>query len=396
MMSSVKLTSAFRETKAENPKWRNALIFIQLTGVAFICTFLLISVRQYNLMHKGDAGYEHDQLAYTVLSGNKGEILRIQRSISALPQIESVGSSCNIPVFYYGTRQIYHPENKQPLFNSFAEYATPSYASLMGLKILQGENFHQTSNANEVLINAACLEKGKWDGSPVGQQILESDAPDAKAYTIVGVVTNFRVGANDGLIYPLVIHNFNELLPTDSSSTSNFYTLIRFRKLTTENLSQAQQQLSEMGLTVIPTIVPYEQVLQGALYKEKGHRDLMVILAILIWAMALTGVIAYIGDEIKRRQKEVGIRKMNGATVLEIIRLFLKENTYILLPAVTVGTAGGYFWGEYWLRNFTHKISPEAWMFFLIPVLIISIIYLIQIFKLRGTANSNPIQLINK
>lgn len=396
LMSSIKLTSAFRGIKASNNKWKNALIFIQLTGVAFVCTFLLISVLQFHLMHKGDTGYEHNRLAYTVLTGNKGQIMNIQKRINGLPQIEMVGSSCNIPVFYYGTREIYNQASKQLMFTGFAEYASPSYVAVMGLKILQGENFRETSGPNEVLINSSFLEKAAWNGSPIGQQILESDSPDAKAYTVTGVVNDFRIGANDGLIYPMIFHNFNELLPSDSTETSNFYTLVRFRELTAESLSQVQQQLNNMGLAVNPVIVPYEQTLLGALYKEKGHQDLMIILSILVWIMALTGVIAYIGDEIKRRQKEIGIRKINGSTAGEIIRLFLKENSYTIFPAILTGTLGGYFWGEYWLHNFAHKITPGIWVFILIPVLMIIIIYIISILKLWKAANNNPVRLIIK
>ncbi len=106
------------------------------------------------------------------------------------------------------------------------------------------------------------------------------------------------------------------------------------------------------------------------------------------------GLVGYVSDEIRRRSKEIAIRKVNGATATDVLKLLLRNIIIIGLPAVMIGLAGTYLAGDKWLENFPEKISLNVFIFVLGGLALLAVIGFCVVLRSWYVANENPVKSI--
>ena len=84
---------------------------------------------------------------------------------------------------------------------------------------------------------------------------------------------------------------------------------------------------------------------------------------LMTFLITLIGLIGYIADETTRRSKEIAIRKVNGATIRDILMIISKDVLYMAVPAVIFGVVGSYIMGEDWLQQFSEKIPEHVYFY---------------------------------
>ena len=122
-------------------------------------------------------------------------------------------------------------------------------------------------------------------------------------------------------------------------------------------------------------------------------------LALLVWLVgglitliiALIGLIGYINDETNRRGKEIAVRKINGATERDILRLISSDVVWMALPAILIGAGASWFAGEKWLQQFSEKIPMNAGLFVAGSVAVLLVILATVIYRTWLVANANPV-----
>lgn len=106
------------------------------------------------------------------------------------------------------------------------------------------------------------------------------------------------------------------------------------------------------------------------------------------------GLFGYITDEMHRRSKEIAIRKVNGATAPNILRLLSKDVLITAFPAILLGVIASRVVGESWLRQFADKIPLTVFIFISTALLVLAIIWGCVILKSWNIANENPVRSI--
>ncbi|MBR7157283.1 MAG: ABC transporter permease, partial [Bacteroidales bacterium] len=100
----------------------------------------------------------------------------------------------------------------------------------------------------------------------------------------------------------------------------------------------------------------------------------------------------YIKDESQRRSKEMAVRKINGATVKEIIGIYVAEIMKLSIPAIILGNVGAWFAASAWLKNFSEKIALSPWYFILADIAIMVLVSFSVIINSLRISRSNPVE----
>ena len=124
---------------------------------------------------------------------------------------------------------------------------------------------------------------------------------------------------------------------------------------------------------------------------ERKMRNTVLSGCVICILIALFGLVGYVRDETERRSKEVAVRKINGATTSDILRLFVREIGRLGIAAALIADAGAFFAAGVWLENFAEKISLSPLIFIAADVIIIAIVSATVVMNSLRISHSNPV-----
>jgi putative ABC transport system permease protein len=203
--------------------------------------------------------------------------------------------------------------------------------------------------------------------------------------TIVGVVDDFNY---ESLHQPIGAYAFH-----NSTDEGKSYMLVRFK---TGNLSNTIEQLKGAFTKVLPTLdFSYsflDQQLEKLYEREKraGHISIIFcLLAIFVAAMGLFGLTAFMAEQ---RRKEIGIRKVLGASIVTITRLLTIDFTKLVLISIAIAFPLAYILMNNWLEGFAYHIDIPWWVFVLAGLVAIGIALFTVSFQAIKAALANPVK----
>ena len=136
----------------------------------------------------------------------------------------------------------------------------------------------------------------------------------------------------------------------------------------------------------------YKDSMRDAYSSERRMRNTVIIGCLVSIIIALFGLIGYIRDESQRRSKEMAVRKINGATSNEILRIYAMEIMRLSIPAIIIGNAGAYFAATIWLKNFSERITLSAWYFVIPDIVILLLVTCCVVLNCLRISRSNPVE----
>ncbi len=183
--------------------------------------------------------------------------------------------------------------------------------------------------------------------------------------------------------------------PPYYSMRISMYTLqVKFHELTNDNMARLQQKISETFPDRELSAISFRSEIMDLYKDSRQFRDSVMIGGLVTLLVTLIGLIGYTNDEVSRRRKEIAVRRVNGATLWDILRLFIKDIGYICIYAVILGGGIAYFVLQKWQEQFTEKV-PLSWYIFLgCGVCVLLIIYSVVCLDARKTANDNPVNCL--
>jgi putative ABC transport system permease protein len=137
-----------------------------------------------------------------------------------------------------------------------------------------------------------------------------------------------------------------------------------------------------------------EDELRNKYSGEKGFRNALMAGNAVILLICIIGLLGYTTNEANRHQKEVAIRKISGASLQNILRIFILELEYIAIPSVFAGLIGAWFTVNKWMQNFAIKVPLHYGIFVLCSLSILLVVALIAAINYYRTANRNPIEAL--
>ncbi|MCO5934247.1 ABC transporter permease [Mucilaginibacter sp. RB4R14] len=379
----------------DNVLFRKSLIAFQFGTAAVVLICAIVISKQINLFFGKSLGYDKDYVVYAQLprDWSKPGVQKMEDKryrLSQLPQVSSVALSWAIPDGNNGgSMQTYKmADNPSQAFASQLLTVDNQYAATYGIPLKAGEFFkpqYAPGDSAEVVINEKQLKAlgFKKAEDAIGQQFHAQGMPQL---TIRGVVADFQFGSMQSPITPVTFINVN---------WSPFYRYFSI-KLKPGNIESSLAALQKKWAEVLPG-APFEYGFMdeaiAKMYKTelqlKKASYLATGLAIII---VLLGVLGLISLSIQKRTKEIGIRKVLGSSVKDVMLLFLKDFLGTVVIAGLIACPIAYWMMNKWLNNYACKISLTVVPFVIAVFALLAVTAVLISLQTIKAASANPVK----
>lgn len=272
---------------------------------------------------------------------------------------------------------------------SFSLYATDeNFSEIFGLDIKDGKWWKAGSNkcavVNEEAVKAMGLEK------PVGSFIRMPSAYDMSAmdeYEIIGVVGNFHALSFREQIMPMIF------LPAPAFNNNLYFRVVPEKEK--EVVAMLKSKLPEIDpLLSDANIEPVNKLYEDLNQSEIVGLRIFSFLALVCLMISLFGIFSVIETSTKRKRKEIAVRKVLGAKVYDIVRLFVKEYALIVVFASLVSFPAAYLIMDYWLGSYAYHIDIKIWWLIVIFIITSSVVLLTIWKQVFRAACENPAEVV--
>lgn len=366
---------------------RQSLVVLQFSISVLLIIGTIVIMNQMHYIKSKSLGYDKAQTITVSIDNN--DIYDHRRQFKDELQNSGVVSSVSLmsgqPGGFFDTHT-FTAEGQHDVFRSRTEFADFEYVKTLGLKIIAGRDFSAqfaTDTANAVLLNrTAAKELGYTPQQALGKWI-RNNGRDDKPRTIVGVVEDFNFLSLKENMDALVI------APNDDRR-------VVVIKLKPGNIPAALASIKEIYAKVAP-VYPFEYSFLdqqfNTTYKNDIRQQTMLSifsgLAIFIACLGLFGLASFTAA---KRTKEIGVRKVLGSSVPNILLLLSKDMLKPVLLATVIAMPVGYYCMNKWLQNFAYRTTLHWWIFVLAAVLTFLIALFTISFKSLKAALANPVK----
>lgn len=380
----------------ENIWFRRMLIASQFTIALFVFVAAAVISQQVSYFFNKDLGYNKEFIFsvtaprdWSVEGVRKMETIR--KEMARLPEVTEASISYEIPNGRNGfSAPVYKlgQDSTQAVFMPVLQ-ADENYAETYKIPLVSGRFFQSVQqNADEVVLNEAALKAMNLGNaaSAVGQKLRLQGF--SQTFTVAGVVKNFHFESMHQAIRPLAFLHIK---------TINNYRFLSF-KINNGNVAKSVAAIEKKWNQLLPD-APFEYTFMDdtlhRLYKSEVRlQKASQIATILAMIIVLLGILGMVSLNVSKRTKELGIRKVLGASALSIIILFVKEFLYVMVIAMLISFPLVILSMNKWLQNYAYRIKLD-WLTFtyigLIFGVVIAVLVGLQTYK---AAMMNPVKSI--
>ena len=372
---------------ARGRRIRNVLIGIQLAVAMALVIIVGGIVSQNYYMRHSYLGYDQDRLVTINLSDCGVWERDAEAFASGLRQVACVedvalsqvllSAQFNHNVMNWGRNA---EDGSRLQFTCIP--VSPNYLKVMGIRLLEGEDFNPQDKENPMIFNRKAYEA--YPAVRVGKSINN-------AGHIVGICEDFKSGSLREEVQPtcLIVFSGGEYLNWEYRWCAN----IRIKDGV--DLMEAFAPIRDYCLKFAPDkqweIKTQFQLMENIYRNERHMQQALLLFSGLAVLIALSGVFGMTLFECNYRRKEIGLRKIMGATSRQIVRMFCLQYGRILLVGFVVAAPVAWYAVYYYLQNFAYKTPIHWWLFLAAFVLIGGITLLTVWFQCRQVARENPI-----
>tara|TARA_R110000868_G_scaffold306734_3_gene568123 strand:- start:52126 stop:54750 length:2625 start_codon:yes stop_codon:yes gene_type:complete len=371
-----------------NTFFRNSLVVVQFTITIVLVISSIVVLQQLDYIRTTDTGLERDQIIS--ISSTDPELWdsykTLEQELLKNPSIESISTAQHQPTAVT-SRTTLTEWDELDIEKELQIYISPvgfNFIELFGIEIIAGRSFSEelyNENSADFLLNEAALKELGWTAQ-------EAIGKPFKAWgnegTIVGVVKDFNFLSLYQDIAPLTLM----LNPINNQR----YVLA---KLSSGDMEETIASIQTIFKEFSPTF-PFSYSFLDDNYTNLYASDLRLgkifnyftLLALIIACLGLFGLATFVTQQ---RTKEIGIRKVLGATLFQIIALLNKDFLKLVGISFLIATPIGWYLAQNWLEDFAFKISISPLVFFAAGSITFGIALLTISYKSLKTANANPI-----
>ncbi|MDH3892319.1 MAG: ABC transporter permease [candidate division Zixibacteria bacterium] len=391
----VKVLKGTLTAGASNSKFRRILVVSQFTISVILIIGTITIFGQVEYMKNRALGFnkEHVVIFPNPSDTEQVSMESLRAEFAKVPGVVAIAASQGTPGNGYSMTN-FHPEgyaeDEQELMANIN--VDHNFLSTLGMELAAGRDFSAdltTDSGSSCLINEAAVRRFGWE-NPIGktiQQRVHNDSGIAFVdRTVVGVVKDFHFESLRAEIVPLYIGNLQDGLETFSA------------RIAGGDISEIVGRLEDKFKELAPSrafdyfFLDESFDLQYQMEEQLGKIALtFCLLAVFIGCLGLLGLSSYTAEQ---RTKEIGIRKVLGASVAGIIRLLSQEFLVLVVLANVVGAPVAYYVMDGWLAEFAYRISVD-WRIFAASGLTALLIALLAVsLQAIRAARSNPVKAI--
>jgi len=379
------------EAKSGSVRFRRLLVVGQFALSIAMITGTWIIGDQIRYMKNKDTGFKKEQVLGIRASDQKvlKALDQVKSRLKEIPGVLEISATSFLPGAGQSTNAVV-PEGFEGDTGAIyrAVYADADFVRTMGMEIAKGRDFSKdmlSDAQNSILINETAVRKLGWD-NPIGKTIkIATGVFQYETKTVVGVVRDFNYASLRDTVEPLFISNDIDLA---------FLAV----KLKTNNMSRLIDEIRKAWTTISPgNLFDYFFIdeLFDAQYRSEERLNKIFssfsLLAIAIACLGLFGLASYMAE---RRKKEVGIRKVLGASIGQVIGLLSKEFLKLVGLAALVAWPIAYFAMNIWLRGFAYRTQISLWTFAVSGLAALAIAFLTVSYQAVRAAVADPVDSI--
>ncbi|GAB5523138.1 MAG: ABC transporter permease [Roseivirga sp.] len=389
---------------------RNGLVVFQFTITIALIICAMFVHRQLDYASKENLGFDKDNILQVhnieLLNDNNKETF--QTLLKSNTAFEAIGLSDAVPPNIWGEDN-YKPaddaEHKGINLNRLR--ATEEYLNLLDLDFSIGRSFDKSLETDKykIILNETAVKDLGWgikenysEDSPIGKQITFVDSNEGVTFEVIGVVKDFNFNSVKYEIGPLlIVHEKNDRM---WESGRDFISMRLNKDLvqTASDLSVLLEDV-ESKLSDVNPGVPFEYSLMDQNFEAHFRTEqqmgqvlnLFTVMALSIACLGLFGLAAFSAEQ---RKKELGVRKILGASVYRLMYVFTAEFTLLVLIALLIASPLAYLFVKDWLTNFAYTTPITPAVFIGAAIGSLALAWITIGFQSLRAANRNPVEVL--
>ncbi len=399
ILSSIRLVEGLKgrnKSTRESGRLQQGLVVLQFAISTIVILFTFVIRNQLVYMSGVDLGFEKDNvivfhLEDSVLSANS-EL--IKERIKTVSGVTDASFSSNRPGVNLNHTILSVEDNGE--YNAVGSQfmqVDHDFANTIGLQVLEGRSFIKGSVQDAdfgFMINETAKAKFGWDDGAIGKKMFFQNDDDGNPIymTAVGVFKDFNVGSLHNSVQPVTVfynREFGDQMLVRLSSGSH--------RMAVTEIEGIMNELSPQ----LPIRHDYLELELDRLYSdEKRLLKSMSYLSALTIIISVLGFIGLLSFAISKRQSEVGIRKVLGASVGSVTFLFYRQILVLILAAEAVAVPVNYVISDQWLSSFQYRSFPSILELGLVLLIIVVLSMGIMGFQVLKVAYMNPVDVIKE
>ncbi len=378
--------------------FRNGLVVFQFSVSILLIICTAIVFQQLTYVSEKDLGFDKENL----LVLKHVELIKDTESIaSAAMNISGVVNATvcsSLPPTVWGGDKFSAEGMNNETFALNYTSGDEQFITTLGIELKHGRLFSKEmpGDADRVILNESAVKRIGWaaDESAIGKKI-ESPGGEIK-FEVIGIVKDFNYWSLQNPIEPMAI--FHIKAKNLFGDGDKRYLALRIEGQSSEAWKNTIAEVSALWkVHAGDTPVQYEFMDQAFADTFKTQQQfgsvltVMASLAILIAALGLLGMIIY---TLEQRTKEIGIRKVSGASAIDILALISKGYTKLIVLAFLIGAPLSYWIMQQWLQDFSYRITPSLWIYGLAGVGTLLVAIMITGYHSVKAALTNPVDVL--
>ncbi len=391
ILSSIKPIKALKSAtilQSGNGAFRKVLVVFQfIVSISLVATVIIVT-QQFRFAQTKDLGFQKNNLLAlrigTTEASSKFESLKA--SFLNIPGVVNVSSGNYAPSeVILNDNGLYLPGgNRENNTVVKRQGISEGYFETMNIPLLKGRDFTPADTTDQIIVNQATLRIFNIkEEDALSSRLVQSFGDETYEMRIVGVAKDYHFASLKDEIAPLFLYKENEPNWLFLKTQSNNY----------QQLLSSLEQQWKATVKNVPFDYRFVDKEVEKMYDEEKRLGqismVFTILAILISCLGLFGLVSFVAEQ---KKKEIGIRKVLGASIGSVVQLLTKDFVILVGIAFLIATPIAYYFIQRWLEDFTYRIDIQWWVFVLAGGFALLITFFTVGFQSLKSAVANPVK----
>ncbi len=368
---------------------RKGLVILQFMIAQALVIGTIVVFRQMDLFQSTDMGFTKEAIITTNIPVNeKSKMQTLRNELMKETGVQNVtfGFAPAASGIRWTAMTIYRdPDGKTYEAIADVRCGDEFYIPTYGIQMLAGRNFSASDSIHELVINETLAQKiGFTNPADAVGKVLNNFGSVPKP--IVGVVKDFNTGSLRAAIFPTVL-----------APRTKDYRIMSVR-IDMKRVKELLPKIEAAWTATYPEFVYGSQFLDESIAEfyedEEKMSKLFTIFSLIAIGIGCLGLFGLVSFMAAQRTKEIGVRKVLGATVTDILIMFTKEFAILILIAFAVAAPAAYFVMDGWLQDFAYRISIGTEVFFTAVMITVVIAGVTVGYRSIKAATANPVDAL--